>query len=88
MAGWPMMPTGGVGQPMVHLDLRVPMNLEHMSIWTYVFQCFWALGRSRCTLVQPKSSKAKFRSIPFLLYFKGSELRSGTFKEGYKYLYA
>ena len=43
---------GGAGQPMGHLDLRFPLLLEHLSIWTYVFQCFWALGRSRSTPVQ------------------------------------
>ena len=50
--GWPMMPVGGAGQPMGHLDLRFPMHLEHLSIWTYVFQCFGALGRSRSAPVQ------------------------------------
>ena len=34
--GWLMRPMGGAGQPMGNLDLRFPMFLSHLSIWTYV----------------------------------------------------
>ena len=69
--GWPehvpgraMMPMGGAGQPMDNLDLRFPMFLEHMFIWTYVFTCVGALGRSRCTPVQPNRPRPSLDKSP------------------------
>ena len=85
--GWLMRPMGGAGQPMGHLDLRFPMFLPHLSIWTCVFQCFGALGRSRCTPVQPNRPGASKGTPSPRGILGGFGPRAGTFKEGYRYLY-
>ena len=83
-----MRPMGRAGQPMGHLDLRFPTFLEHLSIWTYVFQCFWALGRSRSTPVQRNRPRASKGLPPPGGFFVGNLPWAGAFKEGYRYLYA
>ena len=62
--GWLMIPTGSVGQPTNHLDLRFPMFGGHMALRAYVFQRLWALGRFGIDLCKAKSPKAKFRVTP------------------------
>ena len=57
------------------LSLRFHMFLGLMSIWTYVFQYFWALGRSRSTPVLPNRPEASKGRPPLVV--KGGVLGPG-----------
>ena len=51
--GDPGMVLGRAKDAMSDFSLRFPMFLDHRTLWAYVFQSLWALGRSRLTPVQP-----------------------------------
>ena len=81
-----MMTMGGAEQPTSHLDVRFPMFLAHASILIYVFQSFWAFGRSRLMPVQPNRPRPRKDQPPLGCILGGLGLMAGTFKEGYRHL--